>query len=64
MNELAVALTLWEFRTPQVPRVHCNVSPASRVKADFITLDDNTRRLSLHSIAHGLELRGEAREGS
>lgn len=55
-----MALTLWEFRTAQVPRVHGDVSSTSRVEADFIPLDDNTRRLGLHSVAYGLELRGEA----
>lgn len=63
-NGLTVALTLWEFRTSQVSRVHCDVSSASRVQADFITLDDNTCRLGLHSVAYGLELRGEARWSS
>lgn len=60
VDGVATALTLWEFRTAQVPRVHCDVRPTSRVKTDFITLDDNTSRLGLHSVAHGLKLRGEA----
>lgn len=56
-NGLAATLTLGEFRTAQVPRVHCDVSSTSRVEADFVALDDNTSRLGLHSVAYGLELR-------
>lgn len=59
-NGLAEALTLWEFRTSQIPRVHGNVSSARRVEADFITLDDNARRLGLHSVTYGFELRANA----
>lgn len=63
-NGLIVVLTLREFRTAQVPRVHCDVSSTSGIEADFITLDHNSRCLGLHSVAHGLELRVEARWSS
>lgn len=49
-------LTFREFRTTQVPWVHRNECPTCRVKADFVSLYDNARSLSLHSVTNSLKL--------
>ena len=56
-----MALTFWQFRPTQVPRVHGDVRPACWVKANFITLDYNARGLSLHSVTYSFKLKEDVR---